>query len=103
MIVGRILGWILIVAAVVALVVEIFGSIVAGSYQFLVLAQVWAWISTNSLVGFQALVEKSIDPWLWSSVILPVLITPAWIVLGIVGGLLAFLFRRRRRRRRRQG
>ncbi|MEM7023222.1 MAG: hypothetical protein AAF637_11615 [Pseudomonadota bacterium] len=50
----------------------------------------WLWFQVhgNSLVGFQALVEKGLGPHVWPP-IRNLLAVPAWLVLGIPGCLLA--------------
>jgi len=58
----------------------------------------WLWfqIDGNSLVGFQALIEKRVSPALWAP-IQTVLTWPLWLVLGIPGLALGLscLWRRR--------
>ncbi len=57
----------------------------------------WASIDPNSLVGFGALVEKKVDPDLWTGAVLPVLRWPAWILplaLGAAAALAARPWRR---------
>ncbi|MFO1067186.1 MAG: hypothetical protein U1E14_01540 [Geminicoccaceae bacterium] len=60
------------------------------------LGSLWAGVSANSLVGFQALVEKSISPALWVPVVW-ILLLPAWVTFGVPGLLLVLLCRRRGR------
>jgi hypothetical protein len=102
--IGGVIGWLLCLAALAALGWELARYWNAGAYQSIPFAEPWSMIHANSLVGFGAFVEKSISPALWSDVIVPILVLPAWLVLGVPGGLLlAFRrFRRRRRRRRRR-
>ena len=89
MIVGLIVGWTLVLGALATL----------AMYQFDALGAIWASIHANSLVGFGAVVEKSISPELWSEVLVPLLSQPAWLVLGAPGAALAALFHWLRRRR----
>ncbi len=89
MIVGLIVGWTLVLGALAAL----------AMYQFAAVGAIWADIHANSLVGFGAVVEKSISPELWSEVLVPLLSQPAWLVLGAPGAALAALFHWLRRRR----
>ncbi len=89
MIVGLIVGWTLVLGALAALAI----------YQFAALGAIWASIHANSLVGFGAVVEKSISPALWTEVLVPLLSQPAWLVLGAPGAALAALFHWLRRRR----
>ena len=88
MIVGLIVGWTLVLGALATL----------AMYQFDALGAIWADIHANSLVGFGAVVEKSISPALWTEVLVPLLSQPAWLVLGAPGAALAALFHWLRRR-----
>ncbi len=101
--IGGVIGWLLCLAALVALGWELARYWSDGVYRSIPFAEPWSMIHANSLVGFGAFVEKSISPALWSDVIVPLLSLPAWLVLGVPGGLLVWRchFRRRRRRRRR--
>ncbi len=65
----------------------LFSSTTVGS--------LWAMIHANSLVGFQALIEKNVDPDLWLHVILPALKCPLWIITLVVSVLLLLTGRRR--------
>ncbi len=60
-------------------------------------ADLWVKIDANSLVGFQALIEKNVDPDLWLTIVLPALRCPVWAITLVVSALLLL------RRRRRQG
>jgi hypothetical protein len=54
------------------------------------LGSIWFLIHGNSLVGFQALVEKAISPAAWPP-IQALLTWPAWVVLGTPGLVLVLL------------
>ncbi len=101
---GGVVGWLLCLAALAALGAELARYVNDGVYRSIPFAEPWSMIHANSLVGFGAFVEKSISPALWTDVIVPLLSLPAWLVLGVPGGLLVWFchFRRRRRRRRRR-
>ncbi len=101
MIIGRALGWLFLVGAAVWMALELGLWAWSGSYATFAVAEFWAWLHANSLVGFQALVEKSISPAIWNNFLVPILSAPGWLVLGLPGAVLALAFRRRRRRRRR--
>jgi hypothetical protein len=60
------------------------------------LGAIWFRINSNSLVGFQALIEKGPLPWLWPPV-QELLISPTWLILVPPGLLLIFLCRPRPR------
>ena len=91
-----------LVAVVLALVFlavlghEFYKAAGAG-YRLISGGELWFMFDGNSLVGFQALIEKQIAPWLWSDIVLPVLRGPAWAIPLVPAALLLLLGRRRRR------
>jgi hypothetical protein len=105
MIVGRVIGWVLLLAGLVVLARDVIGWIDTRVFAPIVLGQLWFDLSPGSLNLVQAVVQRYIHPALWDPVITSVLFlwaSPFLIVLGIV--FLA-LFRRRGngRWRRRRG
>ena len=97
---GWLLGWVFVFGALVAIAIDLFKWIRDGAYVFVSLGDIWAGINTNSLVGFGALIEKSVSPTLWSDILVPLLSLPAWTVLGAIAAILLILFRKPPRRRR---
>ena len=98
MIVGRVLGWLVTAVAFMTAGVEILASLEAGAYQGLAIGHLWFKIDAASLNLSQAVVQRHVHPSVWDPVIVTVLGWPAWIVFGVLGPALAFLFRRRDRR-----
>ena len=105
MIVARILGWILIAAAVVVAGVA-FALWLSGHNFALVAGQLWYQMSPDSLRATQALLQ-AIHPTLWDYGLLPLLQRPVYQALTIsffapfiLGLILVFAFRQRKRRRR---
>jgi hypothetical protein len=49
----------------------------------------WAQINSNSLVGFQSLIENHVARWLWPP-IQELLVAPTWLILVPLGLLLVF-------------
>jgi hypothetical protein len=78
---------------------EIFGALSGRSYALVAGGELWAQIHGNSLVGFGALIEKNISPWLWGEIIVPILLAPAWAIAVAPGLVLALLCRARRVKR----
>jgi hypothetical protein len=71
-------------------------TLVQGAPATLSPGAVWFRLHANSLVGFQALIEKGPLPWLWPP--LQVLLTlPSWLILLPAGLLLVFACRPRLR------
>ena len=79
---------------------EVYRAIDDGGYRLISGGELWFTFDGNSLVGFQALIEKNVAPWLWPDIVLPILRGPAWAI-PLVPGFLLFVVARRRRRRHR--
>jgi hypothetical protein len=84
---GCIVGFILLLLAAAG---ALAGLVLAGSGPPGRISLGWLWfqIHGNSLVGFQALIEKGVSPALWPP-IQTFLTWPVWLVLGVPGVLLA--------------
>ena len=95
MIVGRILGWLLILCALMALGAELVRYFDTGHYRVLVAGKLWFDIDRSSLNLTQAVVQRYVHPALWDNFFAPALLLPAWAVFGIPGLLLAVACRRR--------
>jgi hypothetical protein len=101
MIFCRIIAGLFLLVALGLFAYEIYGALAGGGYALIAGGELWAGIHGNSLVGFGALIEKNISPWLWSAIFVPILLAPAWAIAAAPGLVLAVLCRARRRRRRR--
>lgn len=60
------------------------------------IAEVWASIDANSLVGLQSFVEKTLDPnpedpTLYFDIVLPLLNLPMWLTVAIICGIIALI------------
>ena len=98
MVLCRSIAILFLLVALGLFIYEIVGAISGGSYNLIAGGELWARIHSNSLVGFQALIEKNFLPWLWREVLLPILLAPAWAIVLVPGLLLALLCRIRRPR-----
>ena len=94
--VGYGLGIALLLLAAASAVAQVLYLVTTGAYEPVSLGSMWAGISRNSLVGFQALVEKQIAPALWPPIQF-VLAVPAWISLAVPGIVLFLACRPRQR------
>jgi hypothetical protein len=103
MLVGRILGWLLIAGAIFVAGMEAYAWLDRGTYHIVAAGELWYEESPNTLNLVQAVVQRYIAAFLWDYAIRPVLLMPAWLVLGVLGILFLLLFRRRPRRRRHSG
>ncbi len=100
MIVGRVVGWLLIVLAVATAGHEAISSLDRGAYDWLTFGQLWAKIDIASLNLIQAVIQRHIWPFLWDGVILNLLLLPAWAVLSVPGIIMVLAFRVRDAERR---
>ena len=74
---------------------QLFAMLARTGYQPVSIGSIWYAVHGNSLVGFQALVEKQIGPEVWPP-IQYLLTLPAWATLGLPGLLLVLTCRGRR-------
>ena len=96
MIVGRIIGWIFLLAAIAVLSWDLVAVIITGNLAITPLGEIWARIDATSLQLFQAGVQRHVAPWLWDYIVQPILEAPAALDFFVVGILLVLLFRKRR-------
>lgn len=96
MIVGRIVGWIFLLAAVGVFSWDLVAVVITGDLSITPLGEIWARIDTSSLQLLQAGIQRHVAPWLWDYIVQPVLEAPAALVFLVLGGLLVLIFRRRR-------
>ena len=106
MIVGRVLGWILILLALAIVAWDAWLLIADRAFAGETAGAFWYRMSPEGPNTWQSLIQRYVSPALWDDVVVPVLLWPAPLgllllagVLGFFGGILAIVFRRRRRRR----
>lgn len=90
------LGMILLVVAGGCGVAELLHLTAGSGYRPVSLGSIWFNLSANSLVGFQALVEKQISPAVWSPIQF-LLEVPAWLILAPIGLILTLACKPRQR------
>lgn len=84
----RLIGFWLLAAAIVALVIDGTRTIAAGALVWTPLAKTWLQLHAGSLTALQAMMEKNAHPLLWNPGMTTILQMPTVVVLAI----LAFLF-----------
>ena len=94
LIAGRIMGWVLIAAALVLLGAQLVEWLEAGTYRVLALGEVWYRLDSGSLNLAQAVVQRYLHPALWDPVLITVLQWPGWLTAGVPGALLVVLYHR---------
>ena len=96
MIVGRVIGWIILLFGSAVLVRDVLVWIDTKHWAPIALGQLWYQLNRSSLNLIQAVIQRYIHPFLWDPIIVSVLLSWAFAVLIILGALLLVLFRRRR-------
>ena len=99
MIVGRVIGWIVLLAGAAVLVRDLLVWIDTKHWAPLALGQLWYDLNRSSLNLVQAVVQRYIHPFLWDPIIVSILLSWAFAVLMFFGVLLLVVFRRRNARR----
>ena len=99
MIVGRVIGWIVLLAGAAVLVRDGLVWIDTKHWAPITLGQLWYQLNRSSLNLVQAVVQRYIHPFLWDPIIVSLLLSWAFAVLMILGVLLLVLFRRRNAQR----
>ncbi|MFQ5954545.1 MAG: hypothetical protein ACE5JZ_05735 [Kiloniellales bacterium] len=95
--VGRAVGWLLLLGAMVVAARDIVQLHDTGSYEAIVVGKLWHDLHVDSLNLAQAVIQRYLHPALWDPVIVWVLLLPAWLVFAVPGLGLSILCRRRRR------
>jgi hypothetical protein len=104
MVIGRILGWLLVLAAAMVLLRDLLSWYDTGVFHAIALGELWFDIHPTSLELAQPAIQRHLAPWLWDPVIVailrwwaaPVLAVPGVLLLWVSGG--STNGRRRRRR-----
>ncbi len=98
---ARFIGWVLLALALVLAGHEALNALEGESYRLIALGELWFRIDqasgTATLNVTQAFVQRYVWAWLWEGVIQNVLLAPAWLVLGLPGLVLVWVFRGRGR------
>jgi hypothetical protein len=109
MLVGRLIGWVFLLAALVVLGRDLIAWYDTGVLSPIVLGQLWFDLDRGSLNLAQAVVQRYVAAWLWDPVITALLLLWAVPVLALPGLALIYFCQqrnghgpaRRRSRRRR--
>jgi hypothetical protein len=95
MIVGRLIGWVALLAGAAVLVRDGLVWVDTKHWAPIVLGQLWYELNRSSLNLVQAVTQRYIHPFLWDPIIVTILLSWAFAVLMILGVLLLALFRKR--------
>jgi len=102
MLLARIIGWFVLILAVIAVGNDLWGWYDTGRYQPGQLGELWLRIEPDSLLGARSLLEKTVGSWLWDPVLTTILQWPATLVLTAIAFLTIWASRPRDRDRRRR-
>ena len=94
MVIFRILGLILVVFALMALGADGIQSLEAGELSLRSTTALWTLIDATSLEAFNTWVA-GLPAFVQNPILRFLLYIPVWVTLGILGLLIAFLFRKR--------
>jgi len=94
-IICRILGWLLLALALMAVGAEAVASLRAGAWQPMPLGQFWYDLDRGSLNLMQALVQRYLAPAIWDPGVIAVLQWPTWLIILIPAAIFLLLGRRR--------
>ena len=96
MVVLRLAGWLLILAALAVLLLhDVWGWHQTGTWRMIPAGTLWFDLHRASLLLAQPAIERHVAVWLWNPVILTILQWPAAAVLGVPGVVLLMIGRRR--------
>ena len=93
------LGWLLLVGALVVGARDINRYVETESYEPLVGGELWYDLHAPSLNLAQAVIERYVLVALWDPLILTILQIPAWVLFAVPGILLSVFCRAGRRQR----
>jgi hypothetical protein len=92
----RFIGLWLLAGAFVAFVIDGTRSISAAHIVITRSGDAWESLHPATFDAMRSWVELHLPMWVWNPVILFVLLTPLWIILGALGLLLVLIGRKRR-------
>lgn len=100
MVIFRLIGLVLIAAALMVFGADVLRSLETGEVSINSFAEVWALLDERlgaaSLDGFKGWAEATLPAAAWDPGVVSVLSYPAWAVLGVLGIIVALIFRPRR-------
>ena len=88
----RLLGWGLLVAAFLAAALETAAQGITREWGAMAARDVFAVLAPDLFEAFRDRVDTALHPAVWDYVILPLLFLPGWLLIGVPGGLLVWLF-----------
>jgi hypothetical protein len=102
MIVGRLVGWLVLILALIAEGHDLWGWYDTSHYEISVIGKLWFEVSPNTLLLAQPAIQRHVAAWIWDPVIATMLQWPAALTFLILAIPLLWIFRRRGGRRARR-
>jgi hypothetical protein len=102
MLIGRVIGWVLLLSAVMVVGLDAFLWYTYGHAPPIVTGELWRLLSPNTQLLAQPVIQRYVAAWLWDPVIVTVLLWPAELVIAVPGLFLVWVCRPRERHRRRR-
>jgi hypothetical protein len=91
----RFISWWLLAGAFVAFVIDGTRSISASRLVLTPFGGAWDSLHPSSFDAMRAWIEGHLPGWVYNPVILGILLSPLWIILGVLGFLLFLIGRKR--------
>ena len=91
MIIGRAIGWLLLVVAAVIVAADLLVVVFAGEVAVAALGQAWFDFDRDSLGLSQTVIQRYVWPYLWDPIITAALLWPTWLSLGVVAAIVGLL------------
>ncbi len=103
MVLGRVIGWLLLVLAIIAAGSDLWGLYDTGRYAPAQLGELWLRVDggNGGLVATRALLATNLTAWIWDPVLTTILQWPAALTFTVLAFLMIWSSRPRERRRRR--
>jgi len=89
----RLLGWGLLAAAFLAAALETAAQGITHDWGTMAARDVLEVLAPDLFDAWRDTVDEVLHPAVWDYVVLPLLILPGWLLIGVPGGLLVWLFR----------
>jgi hypothetical protein len=89
----RIVGWGFLAAAFLAAALETAAHGITRDWGSMSARDVFEVLAPDLFDAFRDKIDSVLHPVAWDYVIMPLLILPGWLLIGVPGGLLVWLFR----------
>jgi len=95
MIVGRVIGWIVLLFGAAVLVRDLLVWIDTKHWAPIALVTLWSDVNRSSLNFVQGSIERYLHPFLWNFIVAKLLLCWAFAILMLLGMLILMVFGRR--------